>query len=75
MAQAEASKKTPAKAYLLIYSDVSWSANILDSDTNTFHSYTQDDSKNSKIEFECIPGFMSTYSLNVQKNRKREIYY
>jgi hypothetical protein len=64
MAQAEASKKTPAKAYLLIFSDVSWLASILDSG---FDIFTQDGSKNSKIEFECIPGFMSTYSLNVQK--------
>jgi hypothetical protein len=65
MTQAEVSKKTPDKAYLLIYSDVSWSANVLDSG---FDSYTQDGSKNSKIEFKCVPGFMSTYSLNVQKN-------
>src|SRR5215207_10332009 len=64
MAQAEASKKTPDKAYLLIYSDVSWSATVLDSELDSF---TQDGSKNSKIEFECVPGSMSTYSLNVQK--------
>jgi hypothetical protein len=64
MAQAEASKNTPDKAHLLIYSDVSWSATILDS---ALDSFTQDGSKNSKIEFECTPGFMSTYSLSVQK--------
>jgi hypothetical protein len=64
MVQAEASKKTPDKAYLLIYSDGTWSATIIDSG---FDSFTQDGSKNSKIEFECAPGFMSSYSLNVQK--------
>jgi len=65
MAQAETSKETPDKAYLLIYSDVIWSATVLDSELDSF---TQDGSKNSKIEFECAPGFMSVYSLNVQKN-------
>ncbi len=49
-----------------------FSATVLDSGHDSF---VQDGSKNSKIEFECVPGFMSTYSLNVQKNLKREIYY
>jgi hypothetical protein len=64
MAQAEASKKSPDKAYLLIYSDVGWSATVLDSGRDSF---VQDGSKNSKIEFECVPAFTNMYSLNVQK--------
>jgi hypothetical protein len=64
IAQAEASKNTPDKAYLLIYSDVNWSASVLDSG---FDIFAQDGSKNAKIEFECVPGLMGTYSLNVQK--------
>jgi hypothetical protein len=41
-AQAEASKKMPDKAYLLIFSDVGWSAYILDS---ALDSFTQDGSR------------------------------
>jgi hypothetical protein len=50
---------------LLIFSDVSWSAHILDS---SLDSFTQDGSGNSEIEFECVIESMSTYSLSVQKD-------
>jgi hypothetical protein len=64
MAKVEASKKTPDKAYLVILSDMGWSASILDSGRDSF---TQDGSKNAQIVFECVPGPTSVYSLNVQK--------
>jgi hypothetical protein len=64
MAQAEASKKTPDKAYLMAFSDMGWSASVLDSGRDSF---TQDGSKNAQIVFECVPGLTNVYSLNVQK--------
>src|SRR5919106_980302 len=60
----ETSKASPDKAFLFISSDSGWSATILDSEGDSF---TQDGSGNSGIEFECIPGFMSIYSISVQK--------
>ena len=65
MAQAEASKKTPDKAHLIIFSDMGWSASVLDSGRDSF---PQDGSKNGQIVFECVPGLTSVYSLNVQKD-------
>jgi hypothetical protein len=60
----EKSKASPDKAFLFINSDSGWSATILDSEGDSF---TQDGSRDSSIEFECVPGFMSIYSLSVQK--------
>ena len=60
----ETSKASPDKAFLFISSDSDWSATILDSEGDSF---TQDGSGDSSIEFECTPGFMSIYSLSVQK--------
>ena len=60
----ESSKASPDKAFLSINSDIGWSATILDSE---FDSFTQDGSGDSNIEFECTPGFMSIYSISVQK--------
>lgn len=59
-----ASMKIPEKAFLYIMSDSGWSATIFDSGMDSF---TQDGSGNRKIEFECKPGFMSAYSISVQK--------
>lgn len=58
------SKASPDNAFLFINSDSGWSATILDSGGD---SITQDGSGDSSIEFECKPGFMSIYSLSVQK--------
>lgn len=60
----ESSKAVPSKAFLFVNSNVDWSATILDSQGDSF---TQDGSGDSSIEFECAPGFMSIYSLSVQK--------
>lgn len=63
--QANASSATPDMAKLLIYSDTSWSANVLDSGLDSF---TQDGTNDSVIDFECKPEFMSTYSVSAQKD-------
>ena len=54
------SKKNPNTGYLLILSDVNWTANVLDSGQDSF---TKDGNKNSKIEFDCNLE-SGTYSLS-----------
>lgn len=63
----ESSKASPDKAFLFINSNTGWSATVLDSGGDSF---TQDGSGDSSIGFECIPGFMSSYSISVQKQEE-----
>jgi hypothetical protein len=63
--EGNASLATPDMAKLLIFSDTGWSAHVLDSGLDSFD---QDGSHDSVIDFECMPGFMSTYSVSVQKD-------
>lgn len=65
MIQGNASSANPDMAKLLIYSDTSWSTNVLDSGLDSF---TQDGTNDSVIDFECKPEFMSTYSVSAQKD-------
>jgi hypothetical protein len=52
------SNKVPDKAYLLVFSDTSWSGSIQDSE---FDSASHDGSGNKKIEVTCLRnGFYST---------------
>ena len=59
----EKSIKNPDKGYLIILSDSEWQATIMDSG-NDFT--TIDGFKTKTLEFECVPGFLSTYSVSVQ---------
>jgi hypothetical protein len=54
----------PNKAYIIINSDTSWQATIMDSG-NDFT--TTDGFGIQTLEFECEPGFFSMYSTSVQK--------
>jgi hypothetical protein len=63
--QGNASSATPDIAKLRIYSDTGWSAHVLNSELDSFD---QDGSHDSVIDFECKPGFTSTYSVSVQKD-------
>jgi hypothetical protein len=60
----ENSINNPNKAYLMIVSSTTWQASIMDSG-NDFT--TIDGTKIKTLEFECTPGFLSTYSVSVQK--------
>ena len=62
--QAEVSMKNPDTGYLMILSTTNWTATVLDSGLD---SVSQDGSKNSVIEFECVLD-TGTYSLSVQKD-------
>lgn len=70
-AQAEVSKKNPNNGYLMIFSNVNWTATVLDSGLDTV---TQDGSKNSVIEFECVLE-TGTYSLSVQKDSEAGLLF
>jgi hypothetical protein len=60
----ENSTNNPNKAYLMVVSDTTWQASIMDSE-NDFT--TIDGTKTRTLEFECTPGSFSTYSVSVQK--------
>ena len=68
----ENSTNNPNKGYLMIVSNTTWQATIMDSEND----FTTIDGTNTKtLEFECNPGLLSTYSVSVQKQTEPGLLY